>query len=70
MAQIFIYKTENVSFNLYNAKILLYNAGYEAITIENLQGNIEEKMMKQNPHLVLLDINLPEKNGYEICSIK
>ena len=49
-------------------KILLYNAGYEAITIENLQGNIEEKMMKQNPHLVLLDINLPEKNGYEICS--
>ena len=50
-------------------KILLDNAGYEAIIIEDLYGKVEEKILNENPNLLLLDVNLPNKNGYEICSI-
>ena len=49
-------------------KILLDNAGYEAIIIEDLYGKVEEKILNENPNLLLLDVNLPNKNGYEICS--
>ena len=54
--------------------ILLKNVGYEVelITDFSCDGkdgvlSIEEEILKYNPHLVLLDINLPNKNGYEIC---
>ena len=54
--------------------ILLKNVGYEVelITDFSCDGKdgvltIEEEILKYNPHLVLLDINLPNKNGYEIC---
>ncbi len=49
-------------------KILLDNAGYEAVIIEDLYGKVEEKILNENPNLLLLDVNLPNKNGYEICS--
>ena len=48
-------------------KILLQNRGYEVKIISEFE-NIEDKILKENAHLVLLDINLPNKNGYEICS--
>ena len=48
-------------------KILLQNRAYEVKIILEFE-NIEDKILKENAHLVLLDINLPNKNGYEICS--
>ncbi len=48
-------------------KILLQNSGYEIKTISEFE-NVDEKVLKEEAHLVLLDINLPNKNGYEICS--
>lgn len=48
-------------------KILLQNRAYEVKIISEFE-NIEDKILKENAHLVLLDINLPNKNGYEICS--
>ena len=48
-------------------KILLQNRAYEVKIISGFE-NIEDKILKENAHLVLLDINLPNKNGYEICS--
>ena len=54
--------------------ILLKNVGYEVELITDFSCDekdgvlsIEEEILKYNPHLVLLDINLPNKNGYEIC---
>lgn len=48
-------------------KILLQNSGYEVKTISEFE-NVENKILEENAHLVLLDINLPNKSGYEICS--
>lgn len=48
-------------------KILLQNSGYEVDTISEFE-NVDQKVLKSNAHLVLLDINLPNKSGYEICS--
>ena len=46
---------------------LLKNVGYEVSVITNFQ-EVDRQILSSNSHLVLLDINLPEKNGYEICS--
>lgn len=48
-------------------EILLENAGYEVETITDFE-NVVEQVLKINPHLILLDVNLPEKSGYEICT--
>ncbi len=48
-------------------KILLQNSGYEVKTISEFE-NVDNKILGELAHLVLLDINLPGKNGYEICS--
>ena len=48
-------------------KILLQNSGYEVKAISGFE-NIENKILNEQAHLVLLDINLPGKSGYEICS--
>lgn len=47
-------------------KILLKNNGYDVETIENFE-NVDKQILSIEPHLVLLDVNLPKKNGYEIC---
>ena len=47
-------------------KILLKNNGYDVETIENFE-NVDKKILSIEPHIVLLDVNLPKKNGYEIC---
>lgn len=47
--------------------ILLKNSGYEVKAIAEFD-NVAEKILDNQPHLVLLDINLPNKSGYEICS--
>lgn len=48
-------------------KILLQNGGYEVKVISEFE-NVHTKILEEEAHLVLLDINLPEKSGYEICS--
>lgn len=48
-------------------KILLQNSGYEVDTITVFK-DIEKQVFSIDSHLILLDINLPEKSGYEICS--
>lgn len=47
-------------------KILLKNNGYDVETLENFE-NVDKQILSIEPHLVLLDVNLPKKNGYEIC---
>jgi len=47
--------------------ILLQNSGYEVKAIAEFE-NVAEKILENQPHLVLLDINLPNKSGYEICT--
>lgn len=43
-------------------------AGYHVITAENgLAG--WELAMKEKPHLVILDVMLPEIDGYEVCQL-
>ncbi|MBO5004513.1 MAG: response regulator transcription factor [Clostridia bacterium] len=48
-------------------KILLQNSGYEVEAISEFE-NLENKIIEEQAHLVLLDINLPGKSGFEICS--
>lgn len=44
----------------------LENAGYTVTCIENFV-NILEQISMFNPDLILLDIGIPESNGYSIC---
>lgn len=47
--------------------VLLDNAGHEAICVEDFSKALDDfKNIK--PDLVLLDINLPENNGFSICT--
>ncbi len=48
-------------------KILLENSEY-IVDVVNDFNNVEEQILNSNSNLVLLDINLPNKNGYQICS--
>ncbi len=48
-------------------KLLLQNSGYEANVLSDFE-NVDQKIFEQQAHLILLDVNLPTQNGYEICS--
>ncbi len=48
-------------------KTLLSGNGYEVFTVTNF-FQIMEQIQEFAPHLVLLDIKLPENNGFEICA--
>lgn len=48
-------------------KILLQNSGYEVDLITDFE-NVEQQILDSESHLILLDVHLPQKNGYEICS--
>ena len=41
-------------------------AGYDT-TAPSVFENVEEELIKRSPDLVVLDVNLPEKSGYELC---
>ncbi len=47
-------------------KALLQKYGYSAIITEDFGGAVDFAL-QTNPHLVLLDINLPVFDGYHIC---
>lgn len=48
-------------------KRLLQNNGYEVNLITNFE-KVEKQILELESHLILLDVNLPNENGYEICS--
>ena len=48
-------------------KTLLSGNGYEVFAVTNF-SQIMEQIQEFAPHLVLLDIKLPENNGFEICA--
>ena len=45
---------------------LLNRYGYEALTLSDFH-EVDQQILRIQPHLVLLDINLPEMDGYMIC---
>ena len=47
-------------------KLLLENALYEVYSTENY-GEAEEEICIIRPDLVLMDVNLPEISGFELC---
>jgi two-component system alkaline phosphatase synthesis response regulator PhoP len=52
-------------------QILRYNLeqeGFEVITASNGREALESAK-KEKPHLIILDVMMPEKNGMEVCSI-
>ena len=48
-------------------QMLLEKQGYEA-ECWNLQEDIKELVKTLDPHIILLDINLPQMDGFTICS--
>ncbi len=47
-------------------KVLLEKYGYGATVIDDF-ANATDFALKNNPHLILLDLNLPVYDGYHIC---
>ena len=48
-------------------KVLLENNQYEIAMIEDFTKDITEEINKIEKDLVLLDINLPNQNGFDVC---
>ena len=44
---------------------VLRSAGHDVVSFEGAE-DLESQVEKQNPHLLLLDIVLPERNGYQV----
>lgn len=47
-------------------QLVLINNGYEVCKIEDFI-NVAEKIKEINPHIILLDINLPYEDGFKLC---
>lgn len=48
-------------------QVLLNSNNYQTITIKDFSSVIDT-IKEENPHLILLDINLPVENGFSVCS--
>lgn len=48
-------------------KMILENALYDTILVENFT-EVTQQIINSNPDVVLLDVNLPNKSGMEICA--
>lgn len=53
--------------NRYSVKLILQRAGYEVIEAET--GREGLRLAEENPDLIILDIRLPDINGYEITRV-
>ncbi|CAB1057705.1 hypothetical protein D1BOALGB6SA_2458 [Olavius sp. associated proteobacterium Delta 1] len=51
---------------LRNITDLLQNEGYETITAIDGEEALE-KAVRENPDLIVLDVILPKKNGFQVC---
>lgn len=47
--------------------LLLSNEGYQAITVTDF-ANISMQVSEYSPNLILLDLNLPERDGLSLCA--
>lgn len=45
---------------------VLQKAGYETVSIDDFSDTVQA-LLSLNPDLILLDINLPGKSGFEVC---
>ncbi|NDK07996.1 response regulator [Candidatus Gracilibacteria bacterium] len=61
-----IYIVEDNFGILKSLELYLKNSGYE-VFIQDTGLNAIENILETNPNLVVLDINLPGKNGIDIC---
>ena len=59
---------DDEKFNIELAAIYLKEEGYKLSFALNARGAIEN-VLKKNVDLVLLDINMPGKDGFEVCKI-
>lgn len=57
---------DDVEENTYIVSTILKSAGYTAI-VANSGKQAIQLAEQQHPDLMLLDINMPEMNGYEVC---
>lgn len=48
-------------------QVLLNSNNYQTISIKDF-SSIITTIKEENPHLILLDINLPVENGFSVCS--
>lgn len=46
---------------------LLTKEGYETCAITDFVRDVPDQIIALEPHLILLDINLPHQSGFEIC---
>ena len=63
-SKIFVVDDEPDVLNL--AKIVLERAGHKVVTASN-GIEAEEKIPSEQPDLILLDVVMPKKNGFEVC---
>lgn len=66
MAKELILVVEDSPTNLKLLKELLEKNGYRAITAEDGEDALK-KVAQHKPRLILLDIILPKKNGFQVC---
>ena len=66
MAKDLILVVEDSPTNLKLLKELLEKNGYRAITAEDGEDALK-KVAQHKPRLILLDIILPKKNGFQVC---
>ncbi len=66
MAKDLILVVEDSPTNLRMLKELLENNGYRAVTAEDGEDALK-KVAQHHPCLILLDIILPKKNGFQVC---
>ena len=59
---------DDEKFNIELAAVYLKKEGYKLSFALNAQGAIEQ-VMKQDINLILLDINMPGKDGLEVCKM-
>jgi two-component system alkaline phosphatase synthesis response regulator PhoP len=50
------------------AKLLLDSKGYEVVLAHDGKEGLE-KMRAEEPDLVILDVMMPEMNGYDVCVV-
>lgn len=47
-------------------KVLLEKYGYQAVVSDDFEHMVD-RIVEADPHLILLDINLPQFDGYHVC---
>lgn len=65
MYKILIIEDDNKIRTLIGQYLAKWN--FQPVIVENFE-KIDEQMLKESPHLILLDINLPGRDGFYWCS--